>query len=231
MAIYAIGDLHLSHGIDKPMDIFGPEWAGHPNKIRENWQRVVGDGDLVIVVGDISWAMHRQEAVDDLLWLDSLKGTKILVKGNHDYWWSAISKVRNELPPSIFALQNDHFLWGDYAVCGTRGWLCPGDEGFDSEHDQKIYLREVQRLRLSLESAARSPALTLIAAIHFPPFPRRGRQSAFTDLLEDYRVTACVFGHIHDSGRDFIFQGERNGVRYYFAAADGISFTPLKLAE
>ncbi|OPL10433.1 MAG: hypothetical protein AVO34_03595 [Firmicutes bacterium ML8_F2] len=231
MAIYAIGDLHLSHGLDKPMDIFGPEWAGHTEKIKENWQRVVREKDLVIVVGDISWAMHLYEAAEDLRWLSDLKGTKVIVRGNHDYWWSSISKVRKELPPSVFALQNDHFVWGDYAVCGTRGWICPGEEGFDSDRDQKIYLRETQRLRLSLESAVRSSSSTLIVAIHFPPFPRRGWQSAFTELLEEYGVAACVFGHIHDSGRDYIFQGERNGVRYYFAAADGISFTPLKLVE
>ncbi|MFO8191537.1 MAG: metallophosphoesterase [Bacillota bacterium] len=231
MAIHAIGDLHLSHGLDKPMDIFGPEWAGHTEKIKENWQRVVGEKDLVIVVGDISWAMHLYEAAEDLRWLSDLKGTKVIVRGNHDYWWSSISKVRKELPPSVFALQNDHFVWGDYAVCGTRGWICPGEEGFDSDRDQKIYLREAQRLRLSLESAVRSSSSTLIVAIHFPPFPRRGRQSAFTKLLEEYGVAACVFGHIHDSGRDYIFQGESNGVRYYFAAADGISFTPLKLVE
>ncbi|MDY6825745.1 MAG: metallophosphoesterase [Bacillota bacterium] len=231
MAIYAIGDLHLSHGLDKLMDIFGPEWVGHTEKIRDNWQRVVGEKDLVIVAGDISWAMHLHEAAEDLQWLNSLNGTKVLVKGNHDYWWSSISKVREELPFSVYALQNDHFVWGDYIVCGTRGWICPGEDGFDSDHDQKIYQREVQRLRLSLESAAPSSSATLIAAIHFPPFPRRGQQSAFTDLLEEYGVAACVFGHIHDSGRDYIFQGERNGVRYYFIAADGILFTPLKLAE
>ncbi len=229
MSVYAIGDLHLSHGQAKPMDIFGEEWADHVEKIKNNWNRIVGEDDLVIVAGDISWAMHLSEAAADLQWIADLKGTKLLIKGNHDYWWSSIAKVRAQLPPSIYALQNNHFLWADRAICGTRGWICPGEEGFDNEHDQKIYLREVQRLKLSLESAVSNSPGDIIVALHFPPYNRKNQTSAFTDILEQFAVKLCVFGHIHDSGRDYIFQGEKNGVDYRFVAADGIDFTPLKL--
>ncbi len=229
MAIFAIGDLHLSQEQDKPMDIFGSEWESHAIKIKENWDRVVGEDDLVIIAGDISWAMHLADAIPDLQWLAELKGTKLLIKGNHDYWWNSIGKVRSQLPPSLYALQNDHFPWDSRVVCGTRGWICPGEEGFDNEHDQKLYLREVQRLQLSLESSSRDSFSDIIVALHFPPYNRNGQPSAFTRLLERYKVKICVFGHIHDSGRDYIFQGNRNGVEYRFVAADGIDFTPLLL--
>ncbi len=231
MAIFAIGDLHLSFSQDKPMDVFGLDWEDHAQKISANWDCTVGDDDLVIVPGDISWAMRLDEAIPDLQWLSERKGTKLLIKGNHDYWWSAIGKVRSRLPGSLHALQNDHYTWNDWVVCGTRGWLCPGEEGFDNEEDQKIYLREVQRLRLSLESAKKAELKNIIAAIHFPPFNRRGHSSAFTETLEEYGVKICVFGHIHDIGRDTLFQGERNGVQYRFVAADGIGFAPLLLTQ
>ncbi len=230
MTIFAIGDLHLSLSQDKPMDIFGPTWEKHTDKIRKNWNRIVTSDDLVIVPGDISWAMRLPEAVVDLEWLDALNGTKLLIKGNHDYWWSSIGKVRHQLPPSIYALQNDHFTWHDWSICGSRGWLCPGEEGFDNLQDQKIYLREVQRLQFSLNSARQKTSAPIIAALHFPPFPRNGQSSGFTDLLEQYNAKICIFGHIHDSSRDTIYQGERNGVEYRFVAADGLDFSPLLLA-
>ncbi len=229
MAIFALGDLHLSHEQDKPMDVFGPGWENHTKKIKENWNRLVGGDDLVIVPGDISWAMRLAEALPDLEWLSNLNGTKLLVRGNHDYWWSSIGKVRSRLPPSVHALQNDHFTWEEFAITGTRGWICPGEDGFDNEHDQKIYLREIQRLQLSLESARSDSFQELIAALHFPPFNRMGQPSAFTDLLEEYRVRICVFGHIHDEGRNSIFQGSKNGVEYRFVAADGNNFSPVRL--
>jgi len=230
MAIYAIGDIHLSLGQDKPMNIFGPEWESHVEKVKVNWEKTVHKDDLVIIAGDISWAMHLADAVADLLWLAELPGAKLLVKGNHDYWWNSISKVRSALPDGIYALQNDRFIWEDYVICGTRGWICPGEEGFDSEDDQKLYLREAQRLELSLKSTAGIASAKIITALHFPPFNRKNKPSIFTELLEKYAVKICVFGHIHDSGRDYIFQGVRNGVEYRFVAADGIDFTPLRIA-
>ncbi|MEW5784104.1 MAG: metallophosphoesterase [Bacillota bacterium] len=227
MSVYAIGDLHLSHDRPKPMAVFGPEWDSHPEKIRANWNRVVGDEDLVIVNGDISWAMQLVEAAADLAWLASLKGSKLLIRGNHDYWWSAIGKVRSALPAGMYAIQNDHFAWGCWAVCGTRGWLCPGEDGFDQADDEKIFLRELQRLDLSLRSAVREGFQSIIAALHFPPYTRQGLSSELTVLLEKAGVKHCVFGHIHDAGRETVFQGEKGGVVYHFTAADGVDFTPV----
>ncbi len=227
MAIFALGDLHLSHNQDKPMDIFGSAWENHNVKIKENWDGLIDEDDLVIIPGDISWAMRLPEAVPDLIWLSKLKGTKLLIRGNHDYWWSSIGKIRAHLPSSVYALQNDHFPWDNWAVCGTRGWICPGEESFDNDQDHKIYQREIQRLQLSLESARQKRFQDIIVALHFPPFNRKGQPSAFTELLEDYKVKFCLFGHIHDEGRDHIYQGLRNGVKYLFVAADGNCFTPV----
>ncbi len=226
MAIWAIADLHLSHDQSKPMDIFGPEWQNHSDKIAANWNRLVGEEDLVIVAGDISWAMNLSDAAADLNWISALPGQKLLIRGNHDYWWSSIGKVRKALPPGMTALQNDHFVFEGWAVCGTRGWICPGEEGFDSEHDEKIYRREVGRLQLSLESAARAGQEKIIAALHYPPFNRQSSPSNFTGLLEHFRVRHCVYGHIHDEGRERLFQGERGGVTYRFIASDGVDFSP-----
>jgi uncharacterized protein len=230
MAVYALADLHLSHNEAKPMDVFGPQWVNHTEKIFDNWRRVVTVDDLVIVPGDISWAMRLDEAAEDLARLASLPGRKLLVRGNHDYWWSAIGKVRRALPPGIHALQNDHFPWEGWAVCGARGWLCPGEDGFDSAQDEKVYRREVQRLQLSLESARGAGCSHIIAALHFPPFDRFGRPSGFTDLLEQAGVRICVYGHIHDVSREKLFQGERRGVTYRFVAADGVDFTPVLIS-
>ncbi len=231
MAVYALGDLHLSFARPKPMYIFGPGWDNHPQKVRQNWNRTVSDGDLTIIPGDISWAMKLEEAAADLNWLAGLNGQKLLIRGNHDYWWTSIGKVRAALPEGLHALQNDHFPWGSLAICGTRGWLCPGEEGFNSQHDEKIYRRELLRLQMSLESARKAGFTEIVAALHYPPYNRRGQSSGFTDLLEQYGVKICVFGHIHDAGREYIFQGRRNGVTYRFAAADGVDFTPVLILE
>ena len=231
MTIWALADLHLSHDQPKPMDIFGKAWEDHVEKIAFNWRRLVREDDLVIVPGDISWAMDLAGARADLDWLAALPGGKLLVRGNHDYWWSSISKVRAALPPGVAALQNDHFVFGDWAICGTRGWLCPGDEGFGGEHDQKIYRRELGRLQLSLESAVKAKQSRLIAALHYPPFERWTGPSGFTELLECYGVKHCLYGHIHDPSRERVFQGERGGVCYRFVASDGVDFTPVAVVK
>ena len=226
MAIWAIADLHLSHDRSKPMDIFGPSWENHTRKIAANWRRVVGDEDLVIVAGDISWAMQLSGAVADLNWIAALPGRKLLLRGNHDYLvlhqQGAGGAAARFCRP---AKRSFHFQ--GWAICGTRGWLCPGEEGFDSEHDEKIYRREVGRLQLSLESALGAGQSRIIAALHYPPFNRQGGPSGFTELLERCGVRYCVYGHIHDEGRDRLFQGERGGVTYRFIASDGVDFTPV----
>lgn len=230
MTIFALGDLHLSHSGEKPMEVFGPEWENHPQKIEQNWNRVVSTDDLVIVPGDISWAMRLGEAKEDFNWLAALTGQKLLVRGNHDYWWSAIGNVRKMLPSGIYALQNDCFRWGRWTICGTRGWLCPGDENFDPEHDQKIYLREIHRLRLSLESSGLQGATDIICALHYPPFNKMIEPSGFSELMEQWAVKICVYGHVHSLGREKVFQGERRGINYHYVAADGVEFAPVRIA-
>ena len=226
MSIWGIADLHLSFSTDKPMAVFGEKWKDHPCKIKQAWEDQVSPEDLVVIPGDISWAMSPGEARADLEWLASLPGTKLIIRGNHDYWWSSISKVRRNLPEGVFALQNDHFLWGEWAVCGSRGWISPGENRFDDQRDYKIYLREKMRLELSLQSAYRSKARRLLAALHFPPFNSHREPSAFTELLEDYGVEICLYGHLHGASGKQVLEGERKGVDYRFVAADGLDFAP-----
>ena len=226
MSIWAIADLHLGNAVNKPMDIFGDQWGNHQEKIKEGWQSVVGEGDLVIIPGDISWAMQLSEAVFDLEWIASLPGKKVMVRGNHDYWWSSLKKIQEILPESLSVIQNNHFPWGDIAVCGTRGWLSPEDQRSASEADEKIYRRELQRLELSLKSARESGFEKIIAALHFPPFAYGMKSSGFTQLISEYKVKYCIYGHLHAEAIKNAFVGESEGVEYVFASADFLNFTP-----
>lgn len=226
MRLFAIADLHLSLASEKPMDIFGEAWRDHAEKIEENWRRVVGKEDLVLLPGDISWAMRLEDALPDLAFIGRLPGKKILLKGNHDYWWSAIGRVRALLPDGMRALQNDAFAEEDIRVCGTRGWLCPGAPAF-GEADRKIYLRELDRLRLSLNALAEDGRR--VAMLHFPPVCEKEGGSGFTELLEAAGVTTALYGHLHgDAGRT-AFEGERNGVVYHCVAADKLDFCPKRI--
>ena len=194
MQIYAIADLHLSLTSEKPMDVFGEAWRGHAEKLERNWRECVQDDDLVLIPGDISWAMQLSAALPDLSFIGNLPGRKILLKGNHDYWWSAIGRVRSNLPEGMRALQNDSIVEDGIGICGSRGWLCPGSNNFNAE-DQKIYLRELDRLSLSLASL---PAVeTKIAMLHFPPFLDKEKGSGFTERLEEAGVQIVVYGHLH----------------------------------
>ena len=230
MHIYAIADLHLPGGQEKPMDVFGGKWRDHPARIEENWRRVVGEDDLVLVPGDISWAMKLGEARGDLDFIGRLPGRIILSRGNHDYWWQAIGKVRGALSERVVALQNDHApIGGGFAVCGSRGWNHPYTPGF-SEEDQKLYERELQRLKLSLDSAARAGLRPAAVLLHFPPAPADGRSTGFTDLLEAYDVQLCVYGHLHGDAQKGALQGLVRGVVYHLVACDAIGFTPKRVA-
>lgn len=226
MRVFAIGDLHLSLSAAKPMDIFGEVWHDHERQLETAWRACVAPEDTVLIPGDISWAMQLEAALPDLLFLDRLPGKKLLLRGNHDYWWSSRTKVESVLPESLMLLQNDCRMLGKWAVCGTRGWTCPGTNGFCAQ-DQKIYERELQRLELSLKSApADAPKL---AMLHFPPFHEPGGDSGFTALLERYGVSIAVYAHLHGAAHRFAFEGERGGVRYCFAAADALRFTPRRV--
>ena len=223
MQIYAIADLHLSLTSEKPMDVFGEAWRGHAEKLERNWRERVQADDLVLVPGDISWAMQLSAALPDLSFIGDLPGKKILLKGNHDYWWSAIGRVRSLLPAGMRAIQNDAIVEDGIGICGTRGWLCPGSNNFNAE-DQKIYLRELDRLSLSLASLPEVE--TKIAMLHFPPFTDKEKGSGFTERLEAAGVQIALYGHLHGEANRYAFEGERNGVYYHCVAADKLDFMP-----
>lgn len=210
------------------MDIFGDNWIDHAGQIRANWLAQIGSEDLVLIPGDISWALHLEEARADLEWLEALPGTKVVLRGNHDYWWVTLKKMKKAYPALHF-LQNNAFIHGDTAVCGTRGWLCPGDQGFDEAQDHKIYQRELIRLRLSLEEGARADK-PIIAMIHYPPCSLKQESSGFTALFEEFGVKLVLYGHVHNQF-DSIFEGERNGVTYRLVSSDYLRFSPLRLQE
>lgn len=235
MAIFAIGDPHLSRANPKPMDIFGPLWANHADRLFANWRATVAPDDVVLVAGDISWAMDLPEAYLDLKDLDELPGTKVLIQGNHDYWWQAIGKVRALPLPTMRFIQNDHLMLdGGLAICGTRGWLLPGAPGWDEDplHNQKIYAREAGRLQLSLQSALKAGATRILAMIHYPPVGEGGTPSEFSRILsETPGVELCVYGHLHGaSAHNRAFQDTLDGVRYQLVAGDALGFTPLRIA-
>lgn len=225
--IYAVSDLHLPGGQEKPMDIFGDHWADHWGQISADWQVKVNPEDWVLIAGDISWAMTVEEALPDLARIDAMPGRKIIIRGNHDYWWDSITKVRSALPPSITAVQNDHAVAEGIAVCGTRGWSVPGGREF-TEHDRKIYERECIRLGLSLQSAPRD--MPIIVMIHYPPYNDPREDTGFTELVRRYPVADVVFGHLHGISLKHVREGEYGDVRYHLTSCDYLGFSLKKIA-
>ena len=230
MKIFAISDLHLSTSCDKPMDIFGGNWEGYTDKIIENWEKKVADDDIVLISGDISWAMKLEEAKSDLEWIDKLPGKKIIIKGNHEYWWKSISAVREILPNSIMAIQNDAIKIDGYIICGTRGWTVPEENKEFSPEDEKIYKREVERLKLTLRSAKvlQTSGEKIICMMHFPPFDGSGNNSEFIKLFEEFGVNAVIFGHLHGYTNCKLIQN-KNGITYYFTSCDHINNDPVQI--
>ncbi len=228
MAIYAIGDLHLSGHSSKPMSIFGDHWIDHENKIKKSWIKKVKNEDAVLIPGDISWAMTLDEAMIDLQWIADLPGMKYLIKGNHDYWWGSIRKL-NSLFESMNFIQNNFFTYMDYAICGTRGWSCPNHYKF-TDHDKKIYIREANRLEMSLKAAKEKGHENIIAMLHYPPTNDKLESSLFTEILEEYKVSHLVYGHLHGEGSyDYGLQGVHNGVDYKLVSCDYIDFELNKI--
>ncbi len=223
MKIFAISDLHISTNTNKPMDIFGGNWVGYMEKIRQDWNEKVCDDDLVLIGGDISWAMNICDAQKDILSLSNLKGKKIMIKGNHDYWWSGIGKVRDILPDGFYALQNDCIKFNDVIICGSRCWSVPGSPDFN-EQDMKLYLREQERLKLSLNSAVKmkNDGDKIIALIHYPPFNVHRESSAFTELFEQYGVSSVIYGHLHGKNVRADKMVIKNGVKYYLTSCDQV---------
>lgn len=234
--VFAISDLHLPGKHQKPMDVFGPQWLDHFERISADWRARISPEDLVLLPGDFCWAMQLDEAMDDLRAVAALPGTKILLRGNHDFWWSSVSRVRAMLPAGMLALQNDAIVTERAVLCGTRGWLCPGDSALGAD-DLRIYRREVARLELSLsfaekkraEARARGVELPLVAMMHFPPFSSPEIASGFTELLEAHGVTLCVYGHLHGPGLAAAFSGNLRGVEYRLVSCDGLGFRVLEL--
>ncbi len=228
--VFAVSDLHLEGGNpDKTMDLFSPRWQGHFLRIADDWRAKVGDGDVVLIPGDISWAMRLEDAIPDLIRIGELPGRKIILKGNHDYWWNSVSKVREALPEGMHALQNDAVFISGIAFCGTRGWPAPGS-GEDGERDVKLYRRETMRLEMSLRHArALSPEGRVIALCHYPPCTGRGEDTPVTNLLERYAASDAVFGHLHGAACMGALTGEKNGVKYHLASCDCVDFGLIEI--
>ena len=231
MSIYAISDLHLSFSekVGKPMDIFGDEWLGHTETLKSNWEKMVSDDDTVIIAGDISWALKFEDAIPDLEWISALPGGKIFIRGNHDLWWGSVKKLNDTFGRGMRFIQNDFHEAEGYAVCGSRGWLCPGDEDY-TEQDEKIYKRELLRLRLSLTAAREAGFSEIIGATHFPPASERFQESGFTDIFQEFGARCVVYGHLHGSeGFRRGVKGSVKGVEYRLTSLDYLRCKPYKL--
>ena len=224
MALYTIGDLHLSLSGDKPMDRFGDVWKQHPEKLREGF-RTVGPDDLTVLAGDLSWAMSMEEAEPDFAFVNDLPGRKLILKGNHDYWWSTATKAYRFFQEHGFdtleILHNNACIYGDFALCGTRGWFFEEEHG--TEHDKKMMLREIQRLECSLKAGGDREKIVFL---HYPPVFQNYRCEEILALLQDYRVRRCYYGHIHGRGCPLAFNGWIGCTEFRLVSADRLNFIP-----
>jgi uncharacterized protein len=227
MRLLAIADPHLSSVHPKPMNVFGGNWKGHPEAFFERWRETVLEDDVVIIAGDISWGLKLEEALPDLELIHALPGQKIILRGNHDYWWGSIGKVRAALPASIRAIQYDSLVIGDTAILGSRGWTSPGSEDYTPE-DEKIYQRELERLRLGVKSLQGKAHSRLVLALHYPPTNGAFQPNGFTAIIDELRPTAVVYGHLHGVTRVL---RHWNGVPLHYVACDAVNFVPQVILE
>lgn len=225
MSLYAIADLHLSLGADKPMDIFGG-WKDYVPRLEANWNRLVRPEDTVVLPGDISWAMKLENAVEDFRFIERLPGRKIILKGNHDYWWATMAKMEGFCAAQGFSsiqfLNNNCCWYGQTAVCGTRSWLFDVGE----PHDAKVMNRELCRLRASLQSAGDAEKLVFL---HYPPLYPAGNADEVLALLHEFGVRECWYGHLHGPSIRGAIQGEVDGIRYKLISADALGFCPVQV--
>ncbi len=227
MSIYAISDLHLSYNTDKPMDIFG--WKDYESKIKENWNSKVKENDLVILGGDFSWSMDLEDTYKDFEFIHNLPGKKILIKGNHDYWWGTLTKMKkyiNEIGfNDINFLYNNSYEFEGKLICGTRGWNFS-----DLQEDEKIYNREIQRLRLSLEDAVKKYGneKEIIVCLHYPPL-KTNEISDFVRVMEKYNVTKCIYGHLHGPAHKFVIEKSIDNIQYIMTSCDYTNFDLVNL--
>ncbi len=228
MSLFAIGDTHLSFGTDKPMDIFNG-WTDYEARLEKNWRAVVDDDDTVVIAGDISWAMKLEKTYEDFSFLNSLPGQKIILKGNHDYWWNTKKKMDGYLEENGFdtlhILFNNAYRVGDISVCGTRGWFfdCVNDE------DAKILNREVGRLKMSLDEAKKLSGEPVVF-LHYPPLSREQTCGELYDVLVEEKIERCYYGHLHDASCRWAFTGESDGINFSLISGDYLGFCP-KLVE
>ncbi len=249
MKVWTIADLHLSFGVPgKKMDVFGERWFNHEERLKEHWLELIAPEDLVLIPGDISWAMHFDQAIPDLEWIDRLPGTKLLLRGNHDYWWSAITKIRKKLPPTIHLIHNDSMRVGDLEIGGARLWdnidldfddyVVMNENPFENkeqaelfshdEENEKILHRELLRLETSLKTFKEKDTLK-IAMTHYPPVGPEMEETAASRLFKKYGVKIVVFGHLHNVTLDSLHYGEKEGIRYIYSAGDYIDFRPIRV--
>ena len=223
MKVFAISDLHLSNTCDKPMNIFGPVWEGHFEQICKDWKQKVTNEDVVLIAGDISWAMKLEDAVIDLNEISKLPGKIIITRGNHDYWWKSLQSIRSNLNDNMFAIQNDSLKIGNYVFCGTRGWTV-SEDGKYSEEDKKIFDRELIRLELSLKCGQKllNEGDKLICMIHYPPFNSNQEHSEFMQLFEKYKVNKVIYGHLHGKKVKTIKYVKINDIEYYLTSCDQV---------
>ena len=224
MALYAIGDLHLCLGAEKPMDIFGGNWVGYMDKLKEGLS-VIGPEDTTVLLGDLSWALDLDHAQADFAWINEIPGRKIIVKGNHDYWWSTAAKFYKFCNANGFEnqwiLNNNAYEYVDYAICGTRGWFY--EEERSGEHDEKVFRRELCRLEASLKAAGEKEKLVFL---HYPPKYKGYECPEILDLLRKYGVRRCFYGHLHGGSHGLALEGLWDGVEYRLVSADKLNFHP-----
>ena len=225
MALYAIGDLHLCLGAPKPMDVFGGAWVGYMEKLREGFS-VIGPEDTTVLLGDLSWALDLQGASADFAWINEIPGRKIILKGNHDYWWSTAAKFYKFCNDNGFTdqwiLNNNHYEYDGYAICGTRGWFYEEDRS--GQHDETVFKRELMRLEASLKSAG---DLHKIVFLHYPPKYIGYECQEILDLLKRYDVRRCFYGHLHGASHGLAMEGQWDGIEFHLVSADKIGFRPF----
>lgn len=224
MALFAMGDLHLCLGAQKPMDIFGGAWEGYMEKLQSGIS-VIGPEDTTVLLGDLSWALDLQNAQADFAWIDKIPGRKIILKGNHDYWWSTASKFQQFCNENKFSnqfiLNNNHYEYGELAICGTRGWFF--EETRSSQHDEKVFKRELMRLEASLSSAGDKEKVVFL---HYPPKYKGYECPEIIELMHKYGVRKCFYGHLHGPSHGLALEGVWDGIEYKLVSADRLNFQP-----
>lgn len=225
MALYAIGDLHLCLGVEKPMDIFGGNWVGYMDKLQEGLS-VIKPDDTTVLLGDLSWALGLDEATEDFAWINRIPGKKIILKGNHDYWWNTVTKFNKFCKDNEFSdiniLNNNSYQYGDWAICGTRGWFFEEDRS--GEHDKKVFIRELLRLEASLKAAGERPKIVFL---HYPPRYKGYECPEILELLKRYDVSRCFYGHLHGASHGLAIEGLHDGIEFRLVSADKLGFKPF----